>query len=135
MVDSVGSVFKRVILLSIAVVALIAIGGSAVGYLVAGEAGVLSALIGALVALLFSVFTVVSFWVGSKLPLTAFFGVVLGGWLLKFVVFAIALFGLRGAEFISGPVFFFSVVAAVLGGLAVDTWVVSKARLTIEGNG
>jgi hypothetical protein len=134
MVDSVGSVYKRVILMSIAVVAVIAIGGSGFGYLAAGEAGVISALIGALVALLFSLLTVLSFWVGSKLSLAGFFGVVLGGWLLKFVVFALALLGLRGAEFISGPVFFFSLVSAVLGGLAVDAWVVSKARLTIDGN-
>lgn len=133
MVDSVGTVFRRVIVLSIGVVALIAIGGSGIGFYVAGEAGVFSALIGALVALLFSALTVVSFWVGSKLPLTAFFGIVLGGWLAKFVVFAIALLSLREAEFISGPVFFFSLVSAVLGGLVVDAWVVSKARVTVEG--
>lgn len=135
MVDSVGTVFRRVIVLSIGVVALIAVGGSGIGFFVAGEAGVYSALIGAMVALLFSVFTVISFWVGSKLPLAAFFGIVLGGWLLKFVVFAIALFSLRGANFIDGPVFFFSLVTAVLGGLAVDAWVVSKARVTVEGIG
>lgn len=134
MVDSVGMVYRRVILMSIAVVALVAIGGSGLGYLAAGEAGVISALIGALVALLFSTLTVVSFWVGSKLSLGGFMGVVLGGWVLKFVVFAIALFSLRDAEFIFGPVFFFSLVSAVLGGLVVDAWVVSKARLTIDGN-
>lgn len=134
MADSVGTVFRRVIVFSIVVVAVIAIGGSAIGFAVAGEAGVISALIGALVALLFSAFTVVSFWVGSKLPLAAFFGIVLGGWLLKFVVFAIALVSLREADFINGPVFFFSLVTAVLGGLVVDAWVVSKARVTIEGN-
>lgn len=134
MVDSVGMVYRRVILMSIAVVALVAIGGSGLGYLAAGEAGVVSALIGALVALLFSTLTVVSFWVGSKLSLGGFMGVVLGGWVLKFVVFAIALFSLRDAEFIFGPVFFFSLVSAVLGGLVVDAWVVSKARLTIDGN-
>lgn len=133
MVDTVGSVFRRVILLSIGVVVLIAIGGSGLGFLVAGEAGVVSALIGAAVALLFSILTVLSFWVGYKLPLGGFFGVVMGGWLVKFVVFALALLSLREATFISGPVFFFSVVSAVLGGLAVDAWVVSKAKLTIEG--
>jgi hypothetical protein len=134
MVDSVGTVFRKVIVLSLIVVALIAIIGSAIGFFVAGEAGVISALIGALVALLFSTFTVLSFWVGHKLPLGGYFGVVLGGWLLKFVVFAIALTSLRGADFISGPVFFFSLVSAIVGGLAVDAWVVSKARMTIEGN-
>lgn len=133
MADTVGMVYKRVILMSIAVVAVIAIGGTGFGFLFAGEAGVISALIGAVVALLFSILTVLSFWFGSKLSLGGFMGVVLGGWLVKFVVFAIALFSLRGADFISGPVFFFSLVAAVLGGLVVDAWVVSKARLTIDG--
>jgi len=133
MADTVGMVYKRVILMSIAVVAVIAIGGTGFGFLFAGEAGVISALIGAVVALLFSILTVLSFWFGSKLSLGGFMGVVLGGWLVKFVVFAIALFSLRGTDFISGPVFFFSLVAAVLGGLVVDAWVVSKARLTIDG--
>jgi hypothetical protein len=132
MVDSVGSVFRKVIFLSLGVVALVAVGGTAIGFLIAGEQGVISALIGALVALVFSTLTVVSFWVGHKLPLGGYFGVVLGGWLLKFVVFAVVLTSLRDAEFISGPVFFFSLVSAIVGGLAVDTWVVSKARLTIE---
>lgn len=133
MADTVGMVYRRVILMSIAVVAVVAVGGTAFGFLFAGEAGVISALIGAVVALLFSTLTVLSFWFGSKLSLGGFMGVVLGGWLVKFVVFAIALFSLRGADFISGPVFFFSLVAAVLGGLVVDAWVVSKARLTIDG--
>jgi hypothetical protein len=133
MADSVGTVFRKVIVLSLLVVALVATLGSAAGFFLAGEAGVISALIGALVALMFSTLTVISFWVGYKLPLGGYFGVVLGGWLLKFVVFAIALTSLRDAEFISGPVFFFSLVSAIVGGLAVDTWVVSKARLTIEG--
>jgi hypothetical protein len=133
MVDSVGTVYRRLALLSTAVVGLIALVGSGLGYLFAGEAGISSALIGAVVALLFSILTVGSFWIGSKLSLAGFMGVVLGGWIVKFVVFAAALLGLRDADFVNGPVFFFSLVTAVLGGLAVDAWVVSKARLTMDG--
>jgi len=133
MVDSVGTVYRRLALLSTAVVGLIALVGSGLGYLFAGEAGISSALIGAVVALLFSILTVGSFWIGSKLSLAGFMGVVLGGWIVKFVVFAAALLGLRDADFVNGPVFFFSLVTAVLGGLAVDAWVVSKARLTVDG--
>lgn len=133
MVDSVGTVFRKVILLSLGVVAIVAVGGAAIGFVVAGQSGVISALAGAVVALLFSILTVASFWIGSKLPLAGFYGLVMGGWLLKFVVFALALLVLRDADFISGPVFFVALVAAVLGGLAVDSWVVLRARLTIEG--
>lgn len=133
MVDSVGTVFRKVILLSLGVVAIVAVGGAAIGFVVDGQSGVISALAGAVVALLFSILTVASFWIGSKLPLAGFYGLVMGGWLLKFVVFALALLVLRDADFISGPVFFVALVAAVLGGLAVDSWVVLRARLTIEG--
>jgi hypothetical protein len=48
------------------------------------------------------------------------------------LLFAIVLAALQDADFISGPVFFFAVVTSVLGGLAIDSWVVLKGRLPID---
>jgi hypothetical protein len=134
MFDSTKTLYKKALLLSLALVALIALFGSSIGFLVAGVPGVTSALLGAAVALAFSALTIVSVWIGSKLPLAGFYGMVLGGWLIKVLLFAITLASLRGAEFISGPVFFFALVASVLGGLAIDSWVVLKGRMPITGN-
>jgi hypothetical protein len=133
MADSTASLYKRALGLSGILVLVIAIFGSTLGFLFAGTSGVLSALIGSLVALGFSTLTILSIWFGAKLPLTGFYGLVLGGWLLKVLLFAIVLAALQGADYISGPVFFFAVVTSVLGGLAIDSWVVLKGRLPIDG--
>jgi len=112
---------------------LIAVVGSLVGYLVSGSAGVLSALVGAGVATIFGLMTILSVWIGGKLPLNGFYAVVLGGWLFKFLVFAGVLLGLQGLDGFDGPVFFFAVVATVMGGLAIDSWLVLKGRLPTIG--
>lgn len=133
MADSTTSLYKRALGLSGILVLVIAIFGSTLGLLFAGTAGVASALIGAAVSLAFSTMTIFSIWFGAKLPLAGFYGLVLGGWLVKVLLFAIVLASLQDAQYISGPVFFFAVVTSVLGGLAIDSWVVLKGRLPIDG--
>jgi hypothetical protein len=131
MADSSAKLYKKAMALSAILVLVIAIFGSTIGFLVAGPAGVYSALIGAGVAFSFSVLTIFSVWFGAKLPLAGFYGLVLGGWLIKVLLFAVVLASLQGAAFISGPVFFFAVVASILGGLAIDSWVVLTGRMPI----
>lgn len=133
MADSTASLYKKALGLSAILVLVIALFGSGIGFLTAGIPGVMSALIGSLVALGFSALTILSIWFGSKLPLAGFYGLVLGGWLVKVLLFAVVLATLQDADFISGPVFFFAVVTSVLGGLAIDSWVVLKGRIPIDG--
>jgi hypothetical protein len=71
---------------------------------------------------------------GSRLGLNGFYALVLGGWLLKVLLFALLLGALQGATFISGPMFFFAVVASVLGGLAIDSYVVLNAKIPVVEN-
>lgn len=132
MADSTATLYKKAMNLTGILVLVIGVVGSALGFLFAGTAGVTSALIGAFVAVAFSTPTILSIWFGSKLPLAGFYGLVLGGWLIKVLLFAFVLAALQDSDFISGPVFFFAVVAAVLGGLAIDSWVVLKGRLPID---
>lgn len=115
-------------------VAAIAVIGGGVGLLVAGVAGLLSGLIGAALALLFSTMTALSVKFGGKLSLGGFFGVVLGGWIFKMVVFIAIVAALRGANFIDGPVFFFTLVASILGTLVIDSLIVMKSRITVGSN-
>ncbi len=129
-----ADIYKRALALSAILMVIIGVFGSGIGFLFAGMAGVYSALIGAAVSALFSVLTILSIWIGARLPLGGFYGLVLGGWLVKVLLFAVTLGLLRGADFISGPVFFFAVVTTVLGGLAIDSWVVLKGRQPILDN-
>jgi hypothetical protein len=66
--------------------------------------------------------------------LGGFFGLVLGGWLVKIIGFAFVIAALTEATFINGPVLFFTLVAAIFGTLAVDTVVVLKARIPVIGD-
>jgi hypothetical protein len=123
----------RVLKLGSLLVLAIALLGSLVGFLVIGTSGVYAALIGSGAAFLFTALTALSVLIGSKLNLAGFLGAVLGGWLVKMVLFLIGFSMLNKAEWLtreSRPIVFFTVVAAVIGGLVIDTMIVSKARLT-----
>ena len=133
MFDSLGTVMARVLKLGSLLVLAIALLGSLVGFLVIGTSGVYAALVGSGAAFLFTALTALSVLIGSKLNLAGFLGAVLGGWLVKMVLFLIGFSMLNKAEWLtreSRPIVFFTVVAAVIGGLVIDTIIVSKARLT-----
>jgi len=133
MFDSLSTVMARVLKLGSLLVLAIALLGSLVGFLAIGTSGVYAALIGSGAAFLFTALTALSVLIGSKLNLAGFLGAVLGGWLVKMVLFLIGFSMLNKAEWLtreSRPIVFFTVVAAVIGGLVIDTMIVSKARLT-----
>ena len=133
MVDSSDTLFSKALKLSVWLAVAIAILGSLLGYQFYQGAGVYAALIGAGVSVLFGTMTILSIWFGGKLSLNGFYALVLGGWLFKFLLFAGVLLALRSAEGFAGPVFFFAVVATVLGGLAIDSWLVLKGRVPTVG--
>ncbi|GAA5039485.1 hypothetical protein ACFQRL_02885 [Microbacterium fluvii] len=116
------------------VTAVLAVLAGVVGYLAGGTNGLWSGLVGVLVAAVFLAITGISIlianrWYGDDLYVPIFFGVVLGGWLLKFVVFIVALLLLRGQPWIDTTVFFLAVVVSVLASLAVDVVVLLKMRV------
>jgi hypothetical protein len=131
---STTEVFSAVLKQGLLLVLAIAVLGGGVGLLVAGVNGLLSGLIGAALALLFSTMTALSVKFGGKLSLGGFFGVVLGGWIFKMVLFIAIVAALRGANFIDGPVFFFTLVASILGTLVIDSLIVMKSRITVGSN-
>jgi hypothetical protein len=125
----------RTTLVAGAVLALvIAVVGAVVGGLVAGSTGVVSALIGTVMAVVFMAITAASILVanrfaGNEAAIGAFFGIVLGGWLLKFVVFLALVFILKDQPWIDPVVLFLSIVAGVIVSLVVDSVVVLKSRM------
>jgi hypothetical protein len=65
----------------------------------------------------------------SEVFVGAFFGIVLGGWLLKFILFIVLVVMLRDADWLNPVVLFVSIVAGVIGSLVVDVLVVARSRL------
>lgn len=126
-----AQVFKTVLIQGSILIAAIAIVGGSLGYLFAGMDGLISALIGAGLSLLFVSLTAISVAVGGRLPLGGFFGMVLGGWLVKLVGFAVLIGALKNADFINGPVMFFTLVASIMGTLVLDSLVVLRSRITV----
>lgn len=132
MFDDLKSVMQRVLKLGSLLVLGVTVIGSIVGLIVAGTSGLLAALAGGAAAFAFTALTVLSLLFGSKLNLGGFLGVVLGGWLIKVLLFLVLFSSLNRADWLTlsaRPVVFFVVVAAVIGGLVLDTLVVTKARI------
>lgn len=124
-------VFSAVLKQGLLLVAVIALLGGGLGLIFAGINGLISGLIGAALALLFSSLTALSVRFGGKLSLGGFFGVVLGGWIVKLVGFVVLIALLKGAVFIAGPVLFFTLVASILGTLVIDSRIVLQSRITV----
>jgi hypothetical protein len=122
-------VFAKALKLSALLVVTVAVICSIIGYLVVGVDGLWTALIGAAIALVFTSLTVLSVLFGARLPLGGFYGLVLGGWLLKIVLFAVLMAALQRMDFIHGPTLFFAIVLSVLGSLSIDSWVVLRSRI------
>ncbi len=127
-------ILRTTLLWSAVVTAVLAVIGSIVGALVGGTSGLWSALMGVILAAIFLGITGASIlianrWFGTDLYVPLFFGVVLGGWLLKFVVFLVVLFIVRGQPWVDPVVFFIAIVVGVLAALAVDVVVLLRMRL------
>ncbi len=129
MASSSTQVFAKALKLSALLVVSVAVICSIVGFLVVGIDGLWTALIGAAIALVFTSLTVLSVLFGARLPLGGFYGLVLGGWLLKIVLFAVLMAALQRMDFIHGPTLFFAIVLSVLGSLGIDSWVVLRSRI------
>ncbi len=112
----------------------VAIVAGGIGLAVAGLPGLLGGLAGAALAAVFLGLTAVSMLVAGRVTKgdangPAFFGIVLGVWALKFVVFIVVALLFRGQATVDPYVFFFAVIAAVLGSLISDIVAVIRTRV------
>ncbi len=116
----------------------VAVVGGVTGWLIAGGSGVISALVGTAIAIVFTMLTAASILLGYRLShgrmiSGAFFGVVLGGWLVKFVVFLLLVFLVREQGWLHPGVAFGTIVVAIIGSLVVDIAVITTSRqLTVD---
>jgi hypothetical protein len=129
--DNPQTVLAKVLKLGSLLIGSIAIIGSAIGFLAAGLPGLLGAVAGSGIALLFVTLTALSVLFGSKLSLGGFYAVVLGGWLLKMVLFMFGVALLSRIEGLNGVALFVTLVASILGSLAVDGYVVTTSKIPV----
>ena len=121
------------------VIAILAVGGAVVGYLVSGIPGMISGLLGAAMWLVFLALTAVSIQVAIRAtkddpgsPL--FFAIVLGSWVLKLVLFVVLSIWLRSQPWLDPTVFFVTVIIAVIGSLVFDVIAFQRARVPYVGD-
>jgi len=134
--DSAATVLKRTVVLGALVAAGIAVVAGGLGLVFAGLPGLVSGLVGAAFALLFLGVTAIGLIVAgrsldSPLGPSIFFAVVLGGWIVKLLLFLVAMLLLRDQPWVQPVVLFLAIVATVIGSLAVDVVVVSRSRIPI----
>lgn len=117
--------------------AVIAVIAGVVGYLIASQDGMWSAVVGVLFGFVFLAITAASIlianrWNGTDLYATLFFAIVLGGWLVKFVIFLVGFFLIKDQPWLNSQVFYVALVVTVLASLIVDVVVMQKMRIPIE---
>ena len=122
-------VLKRTLAYGFAFAAAIAVVGGVIGLLVAGPVAAWSAVIGAVMAGVFLGITALSILIAVRYDIVAFFGIVLGAWLLKFVAFIVVALSLRDQPWINPTALFLSLIAGVISSLVVDVVVVMKTRM------
>lgn len=127
-------VLKDVLKYGLVLALVIAVVGALLGGIFAGWIGVTSALIGTVIAAVFLSITALSIlianrFIGSDLFVGLFFGIVLGGWIVKFVLFLVLAILLRDQPWINPTVLFLSLIAGVIGSLVVDMIVVFRSRV------
>lgn len=133
--DSAATVLRRALSIGAIAAVVIAVVAGVVGFVVAGTPGLVSGLVGAAFALLFLGVTALSLLVAGRfsgLGTNAFFAALLVGWLVKFVVFLVAMLALRDQPWVVPGVLFAAIVTTVLASLVIDAVVVSRARIPVD---
>ena len=125
---------RRALVYGLIATAVVAVVGGIIGLIVAGGPGLVSALIGAALTAVFMGFTTLSIVIADRATKgktigAAYFGIIMGVWVLKFVIFIVVLLAIRGQDWVNPYVFFFSVIAAVICSLVADAVALVGARV------
>ncbi|MGO2658816.1 hypothetical protein [Mycetocola reblochoni] len=127
-------VFRTIVRAGLLLALAIAVVGGVVGWLVVGSTGLVGALLGAVVAAVLVTMTAASILFANRFQdtpgyVTTFFAIVLGGWVLKFVIFIVLVLTLSGQPWLDRTVFLLCIIAGVLVSLILDVVIVSRARI------
>lgn len=126
--------FKKILLLGGLLAVAIAVVGGTIGVLVDGLPGLLGAVVGAGMTFVFLGLTAASIILATRLSggqmlSPVFFGVVLGGWLLKLGAFLIIVILFAGQAAVNPYVMLGTIVTAVVGSLVIDGYAFVGSRV------
>lgn len=107
-----------------------------IGWFVSDMTGLVGGALGAAFAGVFLAMTIGSItfanrFITSDLYVVAFFGIVMGTWILKFVAFIVAAVLLKDEPWLNPTILFLGVVSGVIVSLVIDMIVLSKSRLPV----
>ncbi|NHI16387.1 hypothetical protein [Microbacterium excoecariae] len=127
-------IMRSVLVWSAIACAVILVGAAGIGFAVAGSAGLLSGLAGAVIGFAFPALSAASIlfanrYFGSPNYPVIFFGVFMGVFLLKLVVLIVALNVLFGMGWVVPGVLYGALVAAAVASLVADVIVIAKMRI------
>jgi hypothetical protein len=134
--DHVRPVFRRILLQGAVLAGALAVVGGVVGWFVAAGPGLTGGLIGAVMSVVFCGLTAVSVLMairfsGGQMISGAFFGTIMGTFLVKFVLFIVVLVALKDRDWVNTPVLAVAIIIGVLGSLVIDVTVIARARVPI----
>jgi hypothetical protein len=131
---TIADVMTRALRYGAVVAIAVALVAGSIGYATSGLPGLLGGLFGALLAAVFLGLTAVSILIAGRVTRgdpthPAFYGIVLGVWVLKLVAFVVAAILMRAWDAVDPVVFFWAVIAAVVGTLGGDVVAVARTRM------
>ncbi|MCS0500693.1 hypothetical protein [Protaetiibacter mangrovi] len=131
---AVNRVLTRALIWGAIVAAVLAVLGGGIGALVAGTPGLVGGVLGASLAFVFGATTSASILIASRVAggdmlNPAYFGIVLGTWFLKLVLFFVLSLVLRGQDWLDPAVFAIVAIVAVLASLVVDVVAMVRTRV------
>ena len=109
--------------------AVVLLGGAAIGWWVAGESGMWSAVLGASAAAIFTLSTQIAAYRGAKKGPMAFVGAVAVTSVAKFLVVAVVALIALQLEWVVRPVFGAVLLIGAIGGLVIDLIAIQRARV------
>ncbi len=127
-------VLRRALVWGSIVAGTIALVGGIVSGLIVGSIGVWSALLGGGLALVLMGVTSITILVANRFAsnpnhIGIYFGIIMGGWLLKFIFFIVVVFSVRNQPWLEPITVAVCLIAGVLGSLVVDIVVFLRGRL------
>jgi hypothetical protein len=131
---TIADVMTRALRYGAVVAIAVALVAGSIGYETSGLPGLLGGLFGALLAAVFLGLTAVSILIAGRVTRgdpthPAFYGIVLGVWVLKLVAFVVAAILMRAWDAVDPVVFFWAVIAAVVGTLGGDVVAMARTRM------
>lgn len=129
-----SQVMQRAMLWNFVAAGVVGVLGAVVGGLLAGWMGAISGLIGGAIVEALTAITATSVRIAAQRVsgpehAVVFIALVMGGWLLKLVVFLVLALTLRGQPWIQPTVLFLTVIVAIVVSLVIEVLIVARSRV------